>query len=296
MAVRPADPVGRSRLLLADDRGNPLHRRHGRVGRHRTPVRGSIKKFVEITREMTRIGDKRRAMAMAAEAEGHLVTARQNYFTAAAYYTMAQGPIHEDGDAVNLALSAKKNACYEKFIAARRAPDREGRDSVRERVAARLPAFSAERVGTHALRGVPGRHGQLQGNAGDEPERQVPRARDGGARVRRARPERGADLAQHPLHREQLHRRRQVGDGFPARPRRRRPRAHRHHRHQHGLVLAHADRGARPSLQGGGRVLHLPRARPAHLAQRGDPDVQGPLHVDGGLSTTRTSSTRSPRS
>ena len=79
-------------------------------------VRGSIKKFVEITREMTRIGDKRRAMAMAAEADGHLVTARQNYFTAAAYYTMAQGPIHEDGDAVNLALSAKKNACYEKFI------------------------------------------------------------------------------------------------------------------------------------------------------------------------------------
>ena len=79
-------------------------------------MRGSIKKFVEITREMTRIGDKRAAMAMAAEADGHLVTARQNYFTAAAYYTMAQGPIHEDGDAVNLALSAKKNACYEKFI------------------------------------------------------------------------------------------------------------------------------------------------------------------------------------
>jgi dienelactone hydrolase len=79
-------------------------------------VRASIKKVVEITREMTRIGDKREAMARAAAAEGHLVTARQNYFTAAAYYTMAQGPIHEDGNAVNLALSAKKNACYDKFI------------------------------------------------------------------------------------------------------------------------------------------------------------------------------------
>jgi dipeptidyl aminopeptidase/acylaminoacyl peptidase len=79
-------------------------------------VRASIKKVVEITREMTRIGDKREAMARAAAAEGHLVTARQNYFTAAAYYTMAQGPIHQDGDAVNLALSAKKNACYDKFI------------------------------------------------------------------------------------------------------------------------------------------------------------------------------------
>src|ERR1700704_4220903 len=79
-------------------------------------VRASIKKVVEVTREMTRIGDKREAMARAAAAEGHLVTARQNYFTAAAYYTMAQGPIHEDGNAVNLALSAKKNACYDKFI------------------------------------------------------------------------------------------------------------------------------------------------------------------------------------
>jgi dipeptidyl aminopeptidase/acylaminoacyl peptidase len=79
-------------------------------------VRASIKKVVEITREMTRIGDKREAMARAAAAEGHLVTARQNYFTAAAYYTMAQGPIHDDGNAVNLALSAKKNACYDKFI------------------------------------------------------------------------------------------------------------------------------------------------------------------------------------
>lgn len=79
-------------------------------------VRASIKKVVEITREMTRIGDKREAMARAAVAEGHLVTARQNYFTAAAYYTMAQGPIHEDDSPVNLALSAKKNACYEKFI------------------------------------------------------------------------------------------------------------------------------------------------------------------------------------
>jgi len=79
-------------------------------------VRASIKKVVEITREMTRIGDKREAMARAAAAKGHLVTARQNYFTAAAYYTMAQGPIHEDGNAVNLALSAKKNACYDKFI------------------------------------------------------------------------------------------------------------------------------------------------------------------------------------
>jgi dienelactone hydrolase len=80
-------------------------------------VRGSIRKFVDITREMRRIAGKREAMAREAEALGHRVTARQNYFTASCFYTMAQGPIHADDDPVNLELSARKNACYERFIA-----------------------------------------------------------------------------------------------------------------------------------------------------------------------------------
>ena len=80
-------------------------------------VRGTIRKFVDITREMQRIGEKRETMAKEAEAAGHPVTARQNYFTAACFYTMAQGPIHADDDPANLALSARKNACYERFIA-----------------------------------------------------------------------------------------------------------------------------------------------------------------------------------
>ena len=79
-------------------------------------VRSSIRKFLDITREMRRLAQKREGMAKKAEAEGHLVTARQNYFCAAAYYLFAQGPIHEDDNAINLALSTKKNACYEKFI------------------------------------------------------------------------------------------------------------------------------------------------------------------------------------
>lgn len=78
-------------------------------------VRSSIKKFADITREMKRIGEKREAMAKNAEADGHLVTAGQNYFAAAAYYTFAQGTIHEDDSPVNLELSARKNACYGKF-------------------------------------------------------------------------------------------------------------------------------------------------------------------------------------
>jgi dienelactone hydrolase len=79
-------------------------------------VRSSVKKFADITREMARVGEKREAMARKAEREGHLVTARENYFTAAAFYTMAQGPIHADDDPVNLSLSARKNACYGKFV------------------------------------------------------------------------------------------------------------------------------------------------------------------------------------
>ena len=80
-------------------------------------VRNGIRKFVEITREMKRIAEKREAMAREAEEAGHSVTAGENYFTAAAFYTMAQGPIHADDDPLNLALSARKNACYDKFIA-----------------------------------------------------------------------------------------------------------------------------------------------------------------------------------
>jgi dienelactone hydrolase len=79
-------------------------------------VRASIRKFADITPEMQRVAQKREAMASRAAAAGHLVTARDNYFAAAAFFTMAQGPIHADDDAVNLALSARKNACYGAFI------------------------------------------------------------------------------------------------------------------------------------------------------------------------------------
>lgn len=79
-------------------------------------IRMSVKKLIDITRELTRVGDKRANMAKRAESDGHLVTARQNYFSAAVFYTMAQGPIHEDDNKINLALSAKKAAAYDKFI------------------------------------------------------------------------------------------------------------------------------------------------------------------------------------
>ncbi len=85
-------------------------------------VRGSIRRFLDITREMRRIGEKREAMAREAEAAGHRITAGQNYFTAACYFTMAQGPIHTDDSPLNLALSERKNGCFAKFIEHARRP------------------------------------------------------------------------------------------------------------------------------------------------------------------------------
>ncbi len=79
-------------------------------------LRSRIKKANDISKECARVAAKREEMAKKAESEGHLVTARDNYFTAAAFYTMAQGPIHEDDHKENLFYSERKNACYDKFI------------------------------------------------------------------------------------------------------------------------------------------------------------------------------------
>ena len=79
-------------------------------------LRQRIRKYDDISRECANIGAKREAMAEEAEGQGHLITARDNYFTAAVFYTMAQGPIHEDDNELNLLYSSRKNECYDKFI------------------------------------------------------------------------------------------------------------------------------------------------------------------------------------
>ncbi|MAF47434.1 MAG: alpha/beta hydrolase [Rhodospirillales bacterium] len=80
-------------------------------------ARSAIKAAGDVTPVMASIGEKRRAMAEKAEADGHPETACENYFTAAACYMMAQGPIHEDDNELNLRLNESKNACYDRFIA-----------------------------------------------------------------------------------------------------------------------------------------------------------------------------------
>ena len=79
-------------------------------------LRQRVKKADDISRECALVAAKREAMAKKSEAEGHFITARDNYFTAAAFYTMAQGPIHEDDNALNLLYSSRKDDCYDKFV------------------------------------------------------------------------------------------------------------------------------------------------------------------------------------
>lgn len=79
-------------------------------------LRLKVKKYTDISQELARIAAKREAMAKKAEDEGHLITARDNYFSAAIFYTFAQGPIHQDDNVENIAYSAKKNECYDRFI------------------------------------------------------------------------------------------------------------------------------------------------------------------------------------
>ena len=75
-----------------------------------------MKKFADISREFGKVAEKTETEARGAEAEGHPVTARELYFSAANLYAAAQWPIEWDEDERLHRLSAKKNECYEKYI------------------------------------------------------------------------------------------------------------------------------------------------------------------------------------
>ena len=79
-------------------------------------VRMRSKKYADISREFARIGAKREGLAQKAEAEGHPVTARDNYFMASVFYGSAQWPFHDDDIAENIRLNDKKVECYRKFM------------------------------------------------------------------------------------------------------------------------------------------------------------------------------------
>lgn len=81
-----------------------------------TSIQLRVKRYADISREFARVATKRELMAQKAEAEGHIITARDNYFAGAIFYGMAQWPIHEDDNEKNIALNTKQCDCYDRFI------------------------------------------------------------------------------------------------------------------------------------------------------------------------------------
>ena len=77
-------------------------------------IRERVKKYADIGPAFEATARRREAKARAAEEEGELVTARQNYFMAAIHYAAAQWP-HDENSAMNLVLNERKRACYTRY-------------------------------------------------------------------------------------------------------------------------------------------------------------------------------------
>ena len=78
--------------------------------------KAKIKRYDDISRELIKIGEKREAMAHSAAAAGHLVTARDNFFSAAVCYNVAHMTTSEEDLQGMIACNTKKNQCYDAFI------------------------------------------------------------------------------------------------------------------------------------------------------------------------------------
>jgi dienelactone hydrolase len=74
-------------------------------------VRERVKKMADIGPAFATVARRREAKAKAAQAAGHLVTARDNYFMAAIHWAAAQWP-YDQNDEPNIALNEKKRECY----------------------------------------------------------------------------------------------------------------------------------------------------------------------------------------
>ncbi len=74
-------------------------------------IRERVKKMADIGPAFATVARRREAKAKAAQAEGHLVTARDNYFMAAIHWGAAQWP-YDQNDEPNIALNEKKRECY----------------------------------------------------------------------------------------------------------------------------------------------------------------------------------------
>ncbi|MDC7789806.1 alpha/beta hydrolase [Rhodoplanes sp. TEM] len=79
-------------------------------------IRERVKKMADIGPAFEAVARRREAKAQAAEADGHLVTARDNYYMAAVHWAAAQWP-YERNDAPNLFCNERKRACFGKYAA-----------------------------------------------------------------------------------------------------------------------------------------------------------------------------------
>jgi alpha-beta hydrolase superfamily lysophospholipase len=77
-------------------------------------IRERVRKYADIEPAFAAAARRREAKALAAEADGSLVTARDNYFTAAIHWGTAQWSRH-DNDAENVAYNASKRECYTNY-------------------------------------------------------------------------------------------------------------------------------------------------------------------------------------
>ena len=79
-------------------------------------IRERVKKMADIGPAFEIVARRREAKAIAAEAAGHNVTARDNYFMAAVHWGAAQWP-YDQNDETNIAYNNKKRECYTKYAA-----------------------------------------------------------------------------------------------------------------------------------------------------------------------------------
>jgi dienelactone hydrolase len=79
-------------------------------------IRERVKKMADIGPAFEAVARRREAKAVAAETEGRMVTARDNYFMAAVHWGAAQWPYDQNNE-TNIAYNNKKRECYAKYAA-----------------------------------------------------------------------------------------------------------------------------------------------------------------------------------
>jgi dienelactone hydrolase len=79
-------------------------------------IRERVKKMADIGPAFEAVARRREAKAVAAEAQDHKITARDNYFMAAVHWGAAQWP-YDQNDETNIEYNNKKRECYAKYAA-----------------------------------------------------------------------------------------------------------------------------------------------------------------------------------